>query len=97
MVVKMTKQHDYTKTKKFLYKWQTELVMMALNDGDEGCLATILHALKLAEKLEQEPSRGMCSAGMSPFMASLDPMFNKNEPTAPIFKAMLTQAKKEIE
>jgi hypothetical protein len=36
-----------------------------------------------------EPTEAMTKAGFGPFLAAHDPFFNKNEPTAPIYRAML--------
>jgi len=37
----------------------------------------------------EEPTKEMCEAGYSPFLASHDPMFSSNEPCGPIYRAML--------
>lgn len=40
----------------------------------------------------KRPTKEMLERGRSPFMAAFDPMFNKNEPCGPIYKAMLEAA-----
>ena len=37
-----------------------------------------------------DPTEAMIKAGFGPFLAAHDPFFNKNEPTAPIYRAMLS-------
>lgn len=76
--------------------------MTTLDEATEAFLATVSKAYGIKEPEARiyvraviaalrEPDDAVKRAGFDPFIAAHDPMFSKNEPCGPIWKAMINE------
>lgn len=94
----MTTQHDYAGAIDWFNQTYGELTSRVLSGRDikrYAALKAILHALRLAEALQNGPSEGMMDAGYKTGVQKDDVCFCGTP--LETFKAMIEQLDKEIE